>query len=250
MLNKNTKIIIRSIVVFFTTGFLMFTFLHWILPQLLKLGWSFAHAYLLSYTPLVLCFFLAIFLYINEGNKLSWNNFVKRFRLNKLTKKDFLWSVGLTVFILAGYVFVLQPMGSFIEKNFLPAADYFPAGLHPNKTVIPGEMFGLKLSGQWWFAAFYFIGWFFNIAGEELLFRGFLLPKEEEVFGSKAWLFQGVIWAFWHTCWYWIVIPYLIVVTIPLVFVVSKRKKTWIGIIVHGLINLAPLLLIVKGIVS
>jgi membrane protease YdiL (CAAX protease family) len=39
---------------------------------------------------------------------------------------------------------------------------------------------------------------FFNIVGEELWWRGFILPRQEPVFGRRTWVLQGVLHGFFH----------------------------------------------------
>ena len=38
---------------------------------------------------------------------------------------------------------------------------------------------GMPLKGAWWLVVFYTIGWILNILGEELWYRGFMLPRQE-----------------------------------------------------------------------
>ena len=102
------------------------------------------------------------------------------------------------------------------------------------------------MKGNWWMPACYILGWFFNIFGEELLWRGYLLPRMELRWGGKAWIVNGALWALWHCFWKW-----NLLVIAPTAFLIplaaQKTKKTWIGILVHGTMNLIPGLMLVLG---
>lgn len=246
-------VILETLMIFLISGLAMFFSVHYGIPALIGLGWGFAPAYLLCfYTPLAGLFFCSLILYKKEGHRFSVREFAARMRLFRWTRKTLIWSVAFFAFSVMAYLIALQPIGAYLERTvgFLAAGDFFPPGLHPNKPAVPGEFFGMDLTGQWWFAAAYLIGWFFNIFGEELMFRGYLLPKQEKVFGNRAWLYHGILWGFWHAFWYWNVAPYLLFLTIPMLFLVQKTKNTWSIILVHGLSNLVPLAMIIAGIVS
>ncbi len=247
MLTKTTRTLIQSLSIFLFSSLAISFSVYWGIPFFIALGWRFGEAYLLCfYFPFVVLFGLALWLYHREGHAWTWYAFSMRFRLKKLTKPDVFWALGLSLFALVGYGVMTQTLGVYLIKYvpFLAPPDFFPGGLHPTKPIVPGEFFGIPLKGQWWVACVYFIGWFFNIFGEELVFRGYLLPMEEDVFRKYAWVYHGFIWALWHSFWKWNVIP-LLAVTLPLAFVVQRQKNTWIGIIAHGGINLILLITII-----
>ena len=58
------------------------------------------------------------------------------------------------------------------------------------------------LAGAWGWLAVLIVLWVFNtVLGEELLFRGYLLPRMNGVFGRRDWLANGVlfaVFAFYH----------------------------------------------------
>jgi membrane protease YdiL (CAAX protease family) len=74
----------------------------------------------------------------------------------------------------------------------------------------------------------------FNVIGEELLFRGLLLPRMRAVFARRDWIANGMLFAVYHLHIPW-VIP-LSLVTDPIVFAYPTRRfeSAWMGIIVHG----------------
>ncbi|MGH2968993.1 MAG: CPBP family intramembrane glutamic endopeptidase [Solirubrobacteraceae bacterium] len=88
--------------------------------------------------------------------------------------------------------------------------------------------------GAWgWFAVIVVLA-VFNVVGEELLFRGLLLPRMHGVFATRDWIANGMLFAVYHLHTPW-VIP-LSLVTDPILFAYPSRRfeSAWMGIIVHG----------------
>jgi membrane protease YdiL (CAAX protease family) len=95
-----------------------------------------------------------------------------------------------------------------------------------------GEAF---FSGAWgWFAVVVVLLVFNTVIGEELLFRGLLLPRMRGVFGRGDWVGNGVLFAAYHLHVPW-VIPTSLVEGIFLEAYPSRRfQSAWMGIIVHS----------------
>jgi len=235
----------KSIIYFIVSSTLIYLGLYNGIPFLLSQGYPFLVGYMIFfYAPFVLLFATALILYKKEGNKWNWTDFKNRLRLKKLSKKDWLWALGLLIFGLITYV-GLAPIGNWLAQfPFFSPPDFFPAEINPNKTATPGYMMDYKLAGQYWVPFAYFIGWFFNIFGEEFLWRGIIFPRQIEKYHSKAWIFHGIIWTFWHFFWTWNVIV-IFPFAMALSYVVYKRQNTWIPIFAHGLMNAIPLILII-----
>ena len=78
---------------------------------------------------------------------------------------------------------------------------------------------------------------FFNITGEELWWRGYILPRQEQEHHSAAWLVHGIGLTLFH-------LPLgidLSIILLPFLFglplVVQRRKNLWTGFIIHGMLN-------------
>ena len=70
---------------------------------------------------------------------------------------------------------------------------------------------------------------------EEVVFRGFLLPRMRGVFGRRDWVANGVLFTVYHLHVPW-VIPTTLVEGIFLEAYPSRRfQSAWLGIIVHSL---------------
>lgn len=76
-----------------------------------------------------------------------------------------------------------------------------------------------------------------NVLGEELVWRGVVLPRQETAFGRWAWLVNGtahlllhlptgvpILFTLWPTA---LILPY----------VVQRRRSSWIGVVIHGALN-------------
>jgi len=90
-------------------------------------------------------------------------------------------------------------------------------------------------SGAWgWFAVESALAVFNTLLGEELLFRGLLLPRMQGVFGQRDWLANGAMFTLYHLHMPW-QIPATFVDGILLMAYPSRRwQSAWIGIIVHS----------------
>ncbi len=235
----------NSIWYFLISSLIIYFGLYYCIPFTQALGLPFFASYLIFfYTPFVLLLITALILYKFEGNKWDWANFSKRTRLNKLSITDWLWAAGLLVFAIIVYGGLLPAGNWFAKISFFSPPDFFPAEINPNKSRITGYMMDYKLSGQYWIIPVYFLGWFFNIFGEELLWRGMILPRQVKKYGPKAWIYHGIIWTFWHFFWAWNLLS-IFPFAMALSYVAYKRQNTTIPIFAHGLLNLFPLIMIV-----
>ena len=89
-------------------------------------------------------------------------------------------------------------------------------------------------SGNWpWFAVIVVMMVFNTVLGEELLFRGLLLPRMRGSFGRWDWVANGVLWAAYHLHVPW-AIPGTLVETFLVAYPARRYGSAWIGIIVHS----------------
>ena len=81
------------------------------------------------------------------------------------------------------------------------------------------------LHGNWgWFALIVALGLFNTVLGEELLFRGFLLPRMKNAFRRRDWVANGVLFAGYHLHMPW-AIPTALLDTFILAYP-SKRYRS------------------------
>ena len=153
---------------------------------------------------------------------------MERLRLKKMDRRDWLWAIGglLLVFIGNGLiVFLFEWLASVVDW------------IHPLGTQMPFmEYHGLE-SGQEWVLLIWLIFFFFNIVGEEICWRGYILPRQERRFGKHAWLINGALWTVFHLAFG----LDLMIMLLPIMFlqpwIVQKRQNTWIGIFIHSVYN-------------
>src|SRR3954451_20371135 len=90
--------------------------------------------------------------------------------------------------------------------------------------------------GAWgWYAVTVVLAIFNTFLGEELLFRGVLLPRMKGVFGRRDWIANGVLFGVYHLHQPWS-IPSSVIEGIFLEAYPSRRfQSAWMGIIVHSL---------------
>lgn len=90
------------------------------------------------------------------------------------------------------------------------------------------------LDGNWSFFAVMVVLWLFNtFLGEELLFRGFLLPRMNGAFGRRDWVANGVLFAIYHLHVPWS-IPSALLDMFTLAYPSKRYRSAWIGIAVHS----------------
>jgi membrane protease YdiL (CAAX protease family) len=129
--------------------------------------------------------------------KRIWLNLPRDPRTGKTRKALFLWVVpAVAANVLGGY---LATRLDTAWTNWLPF-------LHePSYTNFQG-LADPKFQGQWWILGLAITSMLFNyILGEELLFRGVLLPRMSGVFGRWDWVANTVLFGLYHVhkIWAW-----------------------------------------------
>jgi len=212
----------------------------------------FVSFFLCTVGPMALMFLAAFVAFRVEGNSLSWPRVKERFRLKPLQGRDWLWTAGLVIVQVGGYVLLLPTARWVASFPLLEPPSYIPPVVDPRVTTagIPSELAGLQLQGKWWVLGFYFLVLCLNIFGEEFWWRGYILPRQELYHGKWTWLMHGILWTLFHVFWWWNLIA-LLPSTLSLSFVAYKRKNTTPGIVAHWAQNgmgLVMILLAVLGV--
>jgi len=279
----------QAALVFAATSVLFFGCLYVVLPLLRRhnISW-FASFNLALAAPMFLLVGCALFAYAREGNQLRWQDLRDRFRLRRMDLSSWVWTIGLAIFMFGGryaslvaFASVLFALGldhslgwqerirvafgvaAFLAFNWLiwqTRTFFAEIPLHALPLTLqeflahlndPTAFMGIPLRGEWWVAVYY--AWvlvFGNIAGEELWWRGYLLPRQEAASGAVAWLYHGILWAAFHLFLQpaaWDMIR-MMPTCCALAFVAQYRKNTWPGIIAHTVGNSGILIGIVHGI--
>jgi membrane protease YdiL (CAAX protease family) len=157
----------------------------------------------------------ALVAYVLEGNPLTWNAFIVRYRLQMPGWRTWLWTLGGV--LIAG--------AAALGLNALLLALYKSIGF-----TIPDQSSGLTdvlVLGLILFT---------NIVGEELWWRGYILPRQELAYGSRTWLVHGVMWAFFHSFKPW-ALPVMLLYCLIIPYIAQRTRSNWPPIIIHFLIN-------------
>jgi membrane protease YdiL (CAAX protease family) len=88
--------------------------------------------------------------------------------------------------------------------------------------------------GQWWLLGLLAMQAVFNyILGEELIFRGILLPKMSGVFGKWDWLANHLLFTAYHLHFVWTT-PSRLILDWTYPWPTKRFKSYWMGAIIHG----------------
>lgn len=119
------------------------------------------------------------------------------------------------------------------------ALQFVPFGLTPVKSHDFGALLASDdghalLRGNWGLFAVIVVMMTFNsVLGEELLFRGLLLPRMEKAFGRADWVANGFLMGVYHLHQPWS-IPSSIVAGLLMAYPTRRWRSAWMGIIVHS----------------
>jgi membrane protease YdiL (CAAX protease family) len=101
-------------------------------------------------------------------------------------------------------------------------------------TLLESDAGKAFLDGAWGWYGLIVVFFLFNTAlGEELLFRGFLLPRMNGAFGRGDWVANGLLFAGYHLHVPW-VIPAGLLDTFILAYPSKRYRSAWIGMAVHS----------------
>lgn len=163
----------------------------------------------------------SIWLLRREGGYTWAELYRERLRLRPLDAADWLWIAGALAAI------GLLSVGSLMLYEAVH-------GARPAMFFVSMEPL---TSGRYWILAAWPPFFALNILGEEFVWRGVVLPRQETAFGRQAWLVNGaahlllhlptgvpILVALWPTAF---ILPY----------VVQRRRNTWIGVVIHAALN-------------
>lgn len=199
-----------------------------VLPKILNLYAIYLGPKVYSFLILlvnILIIFICLKLVSNESKNLSFATILKRLRFKKITKKG-IYAI-LSIYLLSGI------LGSFI-KLFL---EYLKVPFNIAERLEVAQNSGLK-ENPILLTLSIILTLLIGPLQEEILFRGYLLPKQEAVFEKNAWILNGVAFSLAHFLVY--NIPSLLILA-PFSFLVAyyvqKHQNTSIGLIAHILVN-------------
>jgi uncharacterized protein len=129
----------------------------------------------------------------------------------------------------------------FAAEEFLPS---LPVPSDRDFGVFLGSDAGHSmLDGAWgWFAVIALMAVLNTVVGEELFFRGVLLPRMQGAFGRGDWVANGVLFACYHVHVPWM-IPSVLLDTFALAYPARRYRSSLVSIAVHSTQTVVLLLL-------
>jgi membrane protease YdiL (CAAX protease family) len=166
-----------------------------------------------------------------------------RLRLRRPGWKEIAAGAGVGAAMLASYLW-LSFTGEWISQR-IPLAP--PAWLA--EFVTQTHLLGIPLAGNWWPVLLYLVIYLFNVFGEELWWRGYILPRQEAALGGAAWILHGLYWNLFHWFFYWDIIA-LLPSCLVLSWAAQRSRSTWTAIVAHGILNAFGLVRVVMAATS
>ena len=208
-----------------------------IMPALIRGGVLPFHAQSIALIiPLAGLLLAALLAYRLEGKPFTWSALAARFRWRRMDGRAWLWTLGVWVVQIAIW-FLLQRLSAWlIAQGVVPVPQNLPAFIDPGSDV-SGAVYdqaagGLK--GNWAFVLTSLAVLFFNITGEELWWRGYILPRQELAFGKWTWLVHGLLWTGFHAFKWWDLLG-LLPLCLGLSYVVCRLRSNTPGLVMHTL---------------
>jgi membrane protease YdiL (CAAX protease family) len=180
-------------------------------------------------------FFLSVILLHQESDLRNWARIKQRIWLQapqdphtrKANAKLFLWLIPAFLFYLAVEV---SELGTIVGELILIP---FPK-LQELPVLELADIASPELKGAWWLVGVAVVSCLFNyVLGEELLFRGVLLPRMRGVFGSWDWAANSVLFAVYHLHRPTQILGFILgglAWTLP----ARRFQSIWFSIILHG----------------
>jgi membrane protease YdiL (CAAX protease family) len=176
-----------------------------------------------------------------EQHELTFKILKEKLNLRPLSKRDLIWTL---IGILAISVFSM-----LIMKGLTKLSELYPEKISSSFSP-PFLEFHVLDKSQYWIYLIWIPFFVFNIFGEELLWRGFILPRQNLNTNTANWTLNSLGWLLFHLAFGWKLVILLLPILIINPFIVQKTKNTWTGILIHGLINGSGFLLITLGVIT
>jgi membrane protease YdiL (CAAX protease family) len=162
------------------------------------------------------------------------------------------WSGRGVLLAVAAYVLMRRAL-AVLQPTVESIRIFDPAGFHNAffSHFGPVDFMGIALHGHWWVVLYYAaILVVLNVGGEELWWRGYVLPRQERYFNRWTWLVHGVCWSLFHlflqpTAWDTL---RMTITGVALAFIAQRTRSTWPGVVGHVAGNLPFLLSLVRGV--
>jgi membrane protease YdiL (CAAX protease family) len=189
---------------------------------------------------LVWQFVLVVFLLYRETGTLRWSELKHRLWLyrplsphtGQVSGRMWLWLIPL-LFLTAIYEMLVS---GFFDAMWVSAFPFFaePQGFSLD-AVLGTPAARQEMVGAWGLFGLFILSALFNtFLGEELLFRGLLLPRMAGAFGKWDWLMNGVFFGLYHLHQPWGMLSGVIAGSLLFALPTRLFRCSWFGIIAHS----------------
>jgi membrane protease YdiL (CAAX protease family) len=157
-----------------------------------------------------------------------------------------LWTILFVAIDAGSYVLVYKLAFPVIKKIH----DAFPTPEVVTNFMNNGETFaGFNVQGNWWLLGLFLLLYFLNVVGEEVLWRGYLWPRQELTHGKYTWIVHGLLWTSFH-----LFAPYNAVMVLPgalfMSYITQRYQNNTIFLISHATLNGIPLIILIMNIIG
>ena len=243
-----------SLLIFGAPGLVIYVAVHLLAPVLIGQGVPLIFAWSACVLIPTIANAIAVLALYWHQEKPDWATFIRRFRLQKLPRK-YRWRLPLWfVFILlcneamAWTIPLLSNLPMFTPADWAPEIFRDPYQVLASGT--PTFMAVPLVSKNWWLLPFWSLWVVFGALGEELVWRGYLLPRHEATYGKWAWLVNGALWNVpFHLYTLSNVfsdMPFYLI--LPLI--TQRIKNTWFAIFIHAMMISMAYVIIAVGLMG
>jgi membrane protease YdiL (CAAX protease family) len=235
--------LLKSIIYFAIPAFILVLSYHGFRLWLLSNQFSDLESFLISLgLPMMLIFFTALIFYrFIERRPCNRREFSNRMRYPKINWKDFIGGIALFTAGFLGYGLMSLFTSHIISNGMIPLPEKIAIMDIPNVALnvdLLNNAAGGQIQGKWHIVIIYTLVLFFNVAGEELWWRGIILPRQEVSLKKNAWIVNGTFWGFFHIFKYWEILN-LLPFCLLNAFVAQKRRNNWSSLIAHFFMNIS-----------
>jgi membrane protease YdiL (CAAX protease family) len=205
---------------------------------------------------LIWLFVLSLIVVYREEGDVGWTTLQRRLRLNgprdprtgAPSRKLWLWAIPLVI-LIALWDLAVEPQLSHAWTSL------FPLLAEPSNQALGSALKSIAgrhaFAGAWGLLALFAVSAVFNsFLGEELLFRGVLLPRLGRVFGRWDWLANGVLFGMYHLHQPWGIWGSVGAGALLYALPAKHFRSTWMSVIVHSAQSVYLILLILGLVVG
>ena len=235
--------LLKSLIIFAAAGLLFYVTIKLLVPWLAGLTgsteyivWMFAGSFVL-FLPL----FITTFLLLRaDGCKMDFHHISSALNFKRITKND-------VKYLVIGMIAAVVLCGLIIAGLLLFVDSFTVNSLY---SVSPIKVSPLR-GNQLWFVLFLPIFFFFNYMGEEVLWRGYILPRQSIAkYGKYAVIINALYHCVFHFVFGWKPLLMMFPIMILMPYIVSKTKNTWTSVIIHFLIGAPSQVMVILGIMG